>query len=430
VAATPARWSRPADGVLLALAAVAACAIFLASWSALGLGFYARDRIVDTPVYERYGAAMRDGEVPYRDFRPEYPPAALPAFLMPALLQQEPGHDGFARAFAALMAACGVATVALMAVALHVLGASSGRVGAALGFAAVSPLLLGSVVLSRYDLWPAALAAGALAAVLAGRERLGAGVLGLAVAAKLYPAVLLPLVVAWVWRRDGRRAALVVAGVSLGVVAACFVPFALLAPDGVGASLWRQLSRPLQIESLGAAAAIVLHNFGAVEVEMVGSHGSQNLAGTPGQAVGLLHTVAQGVALLGVWVAFARGEANRERLVRYAALAVVVFVALGKVLSPQFLIWLVPLVPLVGGRRGLAASALLALALVLTQLWFPFRYWDYAREFDAGVAWLVLARDLVLVALAGVLAWPSGDRSRAPAGHARQLPGGTGLRDP
>ena len=56
---------------------------------------------------------------------------------------------------------------------------------------------------------------------------------------------------------------------------------------------------------------------------------------------------------------------------RWSAAAVVAFVALGKVLSPQFLIWLAPLVPLVAGRRGLRASVLLVVALVLTQLWFP-----------------------------------------------------------
>jgi len=73
------------------------------------------------------------------------------------------------------------------------------------------------------------------------------------------------------------------------------------------------------------------------------------------------------------------------------------------VLSPQFLIWLIPLVPLIGGRRGLAASGLLAAALVLTQIWFPFRYWELALEFDTVASWLVLVRDLVLVALTVML---------------------------
>jgi hypothetical protein len=86
------------------------------------------------------------------------------------------------------------------------------------------------------------------------------------------------------------------------------------------------------------------------------------------------------------------------------AAALVAFVAFGKVLSPQFLIWLIPVVPLVYGRRGLTASVLLAAALLVTQLWFPYRYWDLALHFGALESWLVLARDLLLVALFAVLA--------------------------
>ena len=72
-------------------------------------------------------------------------------------------------------------------------------------------------------------------------------------------------------------------------------------------------------------------------------------------------------------------------------------------LSPQFLIWLVPLVALVRGRRGLAAGATFALALVLTQLWFPFRYWPLVLHFAAFPSWMVFLRDLTLVVLFAVL---------------------------
>jgi hypothetical protein len=123
-------------------------------------------------------------------------------------------------------------------------------------------------------------------------------------------------------------------------------------------------------------------------------------------AIGGVQSVLQAVAVIALWVAFARGPATPERLVRYSAACVVTFVALGKVLSPQFLIWLIPLVPLVAGRRGRVASAVLALALVLTQLWFPFHYWDLALRLDERASYLVLARDLALVALAVVLVTP------------------------
>ena len=110
--------------------------------------------------------------------------------------------------------------------------------------------------------------------------------------------------------------------------------------------------------------------------------------------------------LIGLWASFGRGPVDRDRFVRFAAATVCAFVALGKVLSPQYLIWLVPLVPLVRGRRGFAACALLATAFVLTQIWFSFRYWGYPTlHFDALASWAVLARDLVLAALLAVLAW-------------------------
>jgi len=112
----------------------------------------------------------------------------------------------------------------------------------------------------------------------------------------------------------------------------------------------------------------------------------------------VLLSLVQLAALAWIWL---RRPGTAEELVRWSAAALVAFVALGKVLSPQFLIWLVPLVPLVAGRRGVLASALLATAIVLTQLWFPFRYWDVVALEPVG--WLVLVRDLLLVALYAIL---------------------------
>ena len=51
-------------------------------------------------------------------------------------------------------------------------------------------------------------------------------------------------------------------------------------------------------------------------------------------------------------------------------------------------------------------------ALVLTQAWFPQQYWDYALRFDETVSWLVLVRDVVLLALLAALVMPPGWRFR------------------
>jgi hypothetical protein len=392
--------SRRADPALAVAATLVAAALFLVGWGVLHRGFFANDRIVDTPVYERYGAAMADGELPYRDFAVEYPPGALPVFLIPAL--GDPSSETFRVRFETLMAFFGQAMIVCLAVALVALGASRAWLIGALGFAALAPVALGPVVLSRFDLWPAALTAAALCALVTGRLRLGHIALGAAIAAKLYPAVLAPLAVVYVWRRRGRREALLCGGLMLAVVAVVFAPFVALAPGGVWDSLWNQASRPLQIESLGAGFLLVAHHVFGTGVAIESSHGSQNLAGKAPDVFAVGQTVLQAAALLATWILFARGPAT-SRLLLASSAALVAFVSLGKVLSPQFLIWLIPVIPLVAGRRGLAAATLLAAALVLTQLWFPYRYWDLALEFGTLESWLVLVRDLVLVALFALL---------------------------
>jgi uncharacterized membrane protein len=358
--------------------AAAAGGLFLLCWGLVHVGFWSHGVLVDWPTYQRYGdAILKQGLVPYRDFAVEYPPGALAVFVLPS------AFGDYAAAFAWEMAACGVALVAVVAAIRR----------EAAFYVALAPVLAGSLILSRFDLWPALLTVAALALLLREHHRLGWALLGAAVAAKLWPLVLVPLALVWSYRAGRLRAALA----GLAVLVAAFLPFAILAPHGLWDSLRGQASRPLQIESLGAS---LFTAFGHPSV--ISSHGSQNVAGHG--TVGALFTALQVASLVGLWIAFARGPATGDGLLRYSAAAVCAFIAFGKVLSPQFLLWLIPLVPLVRGRRGLAATGLLTAALVLTQVWFPRHYWAYVFGFHR--AEVVLVRNLALVTLLAVLAWP------------------------
>jgi hypothetical protein len=118
------------------------------------------------PVYSNYGTAVEDGDVPYREIEIEYPPGALPAFVVPALLSDD--ESGFRTVFEAMMALFGVVTVLLSAVTLRGLRASPRRTAGVLALIATFPLLLGSVVLTRFDLYPTAFVAAAIAALVHG----------------------------------------------------------------------------------------------------------------------------------------------------------------------------------------------------------------------------------------------------------------------
>ena len=243
-------------------------------------------------------------------------------------------------------------------------------------------------------------------------------VVGIGIAVKLYPAVLVPLVGIVAWRRGGRRELGSVLGLVVAPVIVAYLPFLVAAPDGVLDSIGRQLGRPLQIESLGAGMLLAVHHSVGTSLGWASSSGSQNLTGTGADTLAVLQGIAQVAAVVLVWVSFWRGPASPERLVRHAAAAVVAFVALSKVLSPQFLVWLVLLVPLVVAARGRAPLWLLTAACAVTAVWFPARYWELVKEFDPLASWLVLVRGVLLLVLLAVLMSPAREpapaRSRSP----------------
>ena len=47
-------------------------------------------------------------------------------------------------------------------------------------------------------------------------------------------------------------------------------------------------------------------------------------------------------------------------------------------------------------------------------MWFPRTYWELVKEFDPTASWLVLARDLLLVAVFAVLIVRGAARAREP----------------
>ena len=70
------------DLVLLTIAAL----VLLARDAALAWSRADDASSWDVPLYQSFGDRIADGEVPYRDFRVEYPPGSLPAFLLPSLV--------------------------------------------------------------------------------------------------------------------------------------------------------------------------------------------------------------------------------------------------------------------------------------------------------------------------------------------------------
>jgi uncharacterized membrane protein len=321
----------------------------------------------------------------------EYPPGALAVFLPPAAF----GSGHYNAGFKVLMALCGAATLVLVALLLVRLGASTVRLWSALLLLALSPAALGPISLNTYDAWPALLTVAALAALLAGSGVLGLALLGLAFAAKVYPLVLVPPALIFVWRTAGRDGAVRAGAAFVGVSAAVILPFLVLAPDGLVDSFRAQAGRALQVESIGGsllAAADHLGLYSASVVHRTGHAISYDLAGNLPEALGYVSSALQVLAVVLVAWLYARSRDEPARLVVAFAAAVAGFLAFARFFSPQYVVWLVPFAVLLGPLEW----ALTAAALVLAQIWF-FHYSDVFAL--GGYGWLVLLRDLVVLAL-------------------------------
>src|SRR3954453_11744764 len=372
-------------------AAAAAIPVYIAASVVPDGGLFRAARFRDVHLYQGFAHSVFDGALPYRDFFMEYPPGALAVFLPPELF----GTAHYNAAFRILMTVCGAATICVVALLLVRLGAGRTHLFTAPGLLALSPLALGPISLNTYDAWPALLTLAALLAFPTG----GFALLGLAFTAKVYPLVLLPPALTFVWRTAGRRAAARSAAVFVGVAAVVIVPFLILSPDGLIESFRAQAGRSLQVESLGGSFLGVVDRIGwyaATVVHRTHHTISYDLAGSLPHALAVASTVGQVLSVLLAWWLYARGRDGVDRVLLAFAAAIAEFLAFTRFFSPQYLVWLVPFVVLLGPLEWVLTGA----ALVLAQVWF-FHYSDVFSL--GGYIWLVALRDILVVALFVVL---------------------------
>jgi hypothetical protein len=359
-----------------------ACGLFVVSCALEYGGLFSHAYPGDIDTYAKYGRALVDhGLVPYRDFYDEYPPATVPVFAAPAVIWD--AH--YVLVFKLLMAACGVGFVACGAWICAQLHLSYLRLAPMV----LAPALMGPVFLNRYDALPALLTSLALVFMLRGRDRSTGAWLGLGFAVKIYSAVAAPL--AWRRLRD-RRAGVWAAVIAVAIL---YLPFVALGPGGVADSFWTQMKRHLQIESLGSSLLLVGSKLGIHHEQW--TYGlSVDLGGGVADVVATLTSLLAVALVILVAVRYWRGHDTDARLVTAFAAAVAAWTVFGKVLSPQYMTWLVPLVPLAAGRKGLYAAATFLGALALTQP--EYFLGNHGLRDQDWTVWLLLVRNALLVA--------------------------------
>jgi hypothetical protein len=372
-----------------------------------GLLYDLREGSNDLAIYREAGESILRGELPYRDLFIEYPPGSLPAFVLPAVFSAS--RDGYVDAFASEMAVLLGITLLLTALAARGLRGAHAWVLPSATFAAAA-LLLYPVAVTRYDAVVAlTLGLAALCATLGERFLfLGFASLGFGAAAKVVPALAtVPLALA-------RRGAASGYAVFLAVLAVFFAPFVLLGGRGLWEGFAYQAERGLQIESLAASVLIpllsvesVVFEYGAFEVRGSGV----GLATSLSPLLALVLMLITGLVMFREYRRF--GRLGAATFPRYGAALILAFMLGSKVLSPQYMIWLLPLVPLsAGGAAGAIVCAVFLITCLLTTQVFPTHYDDLLAFRYPGPE-LLLVRNLLLAALWVVmLALPAATREK------------------
>lgn len=359
-------------------------------------------------IYRGWYDVLSAGAYPQGDVTWQYPPAAALAILSPGLL---PFLD-YASAFFVL------ALLADLAVLVLLLTAGRSPRGALVWVAGVP--LLGPTVYARYDLMVTAVAVAALLAGVRHPRVMGA-LAGLGALLKVWPVLLLAGAV--------RRRAWGAAAVTVGALTALFA----LAAPGAFAFLSSQRDRGTEVESLGALVLHVARHAGW-SGEVLLSYGSVEFLGPH---VGVVSNAALGLTAAAFgWLLLWRLRARRfapHTLADAAFTAVLLFTTTSRVISPQYLVWLVGLAAVCrcfpGSRMGPPTALVLAASLV-TVLEFPVWFDHVVASDGLGLTLLFLRNGLLVAATvtAAVRLWrstvpraaapPAGPGRAARAGHA------------
>jgi hypothetical protein len=348
----------------------------------------------DVQIYYDFVKPVLEGQWPYRDYKVEYPVLAIPVFLLPLISGKTfgPYYVGF---LAEMMV---VNALAVWLVAKQVAKTDGiERVPGRLGWYTLFVAVLSPMIVVRFDLVPMTLAFAAVYATTRGRMVLGGFLAGIGTLVKLVPAlVMLPILTTpGPWKPRAKALAGASLTVGLGVLA-----WWLFAGREILATLRYHGERGLEIGSLYASAYLVAHKLAGVLIVSAFDHGGMNIDASGSKDAAALSTIVQASIL--VLVAARTRASGPGQEFRFATAALLVYLAFGKVLSPQYLIWLIPFVCVLDGSIGFRSRFVFLVCLGLTSWLYP-RLFHSLCHFGSTAVIVVVLRNLALIGLFAIL---------------------------
>ncbi len=348
-------------------------------------------------IFLDYASQVMQGHIPYLDFNFEYPPLSLLFFILPRLVSSAiPLYTVLYKAEVLLAIMIGLFIIYLI----------SRRLGKApwkmLLVYTLCILAVGPIVAEQYDIFPAILTLGSLYAFLSGKNKTAWALLALGALTKIYPLFLMPVYLAISLRNRQSRSAGVGILTGLLVGAVFTLPFVFIGSDSIKSLVEYHLQRGIQLESTYSSFLLIASKLGLAQINAIFDFGSWNLTGGPAETLTKLSSYFLVILLVLAYCFIYRsikpGKSQSTRLGTYALLVLCIVLITSKVLSPQYLIWLIPLIPLVLPRGRDIILGLFILIGALTYYLFPHAYMNLTRLEIVPVT-VLFFRNLLLIAL-------------------------------
>jgi uncharacterized membrane protein len=354
-------------------------------------------------LYFDYASKVMGGSLPYLDFTVEYPPFALFFFIVPRLFTSS--YVVYAVAFEAELFLFDLLGLYLIYRIAQLQGKAPWKM---LTVYSVAILAIGPIIAQSYDVFPAIIVLLSLYCFWIGKHKTSWGILALGVMTKIYPVAIAPIfLVYYIRNRQYKRiwsGILVFAASSLAII----VPFLIISPSSLLNLINYHAQRGIQIESIYSGFLIIVGKFGLAWPQPDFGAGSWNIVGPLADTVVMISTfVLAFLLLMSYWFIYSRIKPGKSQLMEmgtYSLLVVAVILITSKVLSPQYLIWLFPLLPLLYGKQRYAIWAVFVVIGALTYYIFPLHYTELIYLQNCVVAVLLVRNSLLvlLTVLAGI----------------------------
>ncbi|MGL5807173.1 MAG: glycosyltransferase 87 family protein [Xenococcaceae cyanobacterium] len=354
----------------------------------------------DLSLYYNCSLKLLEGKLPYRDFALEYPPLALLSFVLPELLMLDraPSFDRYILFFA-IANTIFVALIGYLLWRILSLWHRQRQYIPTLLIYTLSIAIASPLLPWRYDLFPAFLTLAALFFFVRNSPNLVGIFTAIGILTKLYPLFFLPIFAIYYFVDKQYRSLISLSIGCFGTIFLIISPFLFLEPKQFFSFLNYHQMRGLQIESLFGGIIILSDVINFTDTKIIFNYGAFHLEKSSLTELVLpclprLFFLAFGIILINCFAKLweernTQGSIAFNTLVAYLAIALLAFIITNKVFSPQYLIWLLPFIPLLSIRQSL----LMALIWAITIYIFPYGYHQLLKM-DATLVWLLNIRNL------------------------------------